>query len=141
LARCSYRIHIISASAPRTTVNTGYRGGFLTNVSAQDVDVRFKVAMDIVATSDNINVGFDARRVSGFTPCRGQVRLTPTNQVWLQADTLINNVISPLGINTRALGASVAASSFVWVRAQVIGKSPTTINMKAWNDGTPEPST
>ena len=133
--------HSLGICAKNNTVNTGYRGGFLTDVSAQDVDVRFKVATDTLATSDNINVAFDARRVSGFTSYRGQVRLVPGNQVWLQADTLINNVIAPLGTSAHAVGVTVAASSFIWVRAQLIGTNPTTINMKAWNDGQPEPAT
>ena len=124
-----------------STVDTNYRGGYLTNVSAQDVDVRFRVATATLATSDNINVGFDARRVSGFTSYRGQVRLTTGNQVWLQADTVINNTMTPLGANTRAATASVATGAFIWVRAQVTGTNPTTIRMKAWNDGSPEPAT
>ncbi len=134
--------HNLGICAKNNTVNTAYRGGFLTNVSAQDVDVRFKVATDTLATSDNINVAFDARRVSGFTSYRGQVRLTTGNEVWLQADTLINNVIAPLGTNTHAVGVTVTPSSFIWVRGQVIStdSTHTTINMKAWNDGQPEPA-
>ena len=124
-----------------STVDTNYRGGYLTNVSAQDVDVRFRVATATLATSDNINVGFDARRVSGFTSYRGQVRLTTGNQVWLQADTVINNTMTPLGANTRATTASVATGAFIWVRAQITGTNPTTIRMKAWNDGSAEPTT
>ena len=124
-----------------STTDTVYRGGYLTNVSAQDVDVRFKVATNTLATSDNINVGFDVRRVSGFTSYRGQVRFVPTsNQVWLQADTVINDVATGLGVNTRAHSATVAVGQFVWVRAQITGTNPTTISMKAWTDGTAEPA-
>ncbi len=124
-----------------STADTNYRGGYLTNVSAQDVDVRFRVATSALASGDNINVGFDVRRVSGFTSYRGQVRLTTGNQVWLQADTVINNTMTPLGSNTRAPGATVSTGGFVWVRGQVSGTNPTTIKLKAWNDGSPEPST
>ncbi len=133
--------HNLGICAANNTVNTGYRGGYLTNVSAQDLDIRFKVATGTLSTSDNINVGFDARRVAGGTSYRGQIRLTPADEVWLQADTVVNNVTTGLGTSTHALGVSVAASSFIWVRAQVTGSNPTTINMKAWNDGQPEPST
>ncbi len=131
--------HNLGICAKNNTVNTAYRGGYLTNVSAQDVDIRFKVATATLSTSDNINAGFDARRVSGFTSYRGQVRLTPTNQVWLQADTVVNDTTIGLGTNTRALGTTVSASSYIWVRAQVTGTFPTTIKMKAWNVGNPEP--
>ena len=126
-----------------STVDTAYRGGYLTNVSAQDLDVRFRVKTSTLSTSDNQNVAFDVRRVSGFTSYRGQVRLTPTNQVWLQADTVVNNVITGLGSNTKANGVTVATSAYIWVRGQVttIDPSTTQIRMKAWNDGSPEPST
>ncbi len=131
--------HPTSCNEP-VTVNTNYRGGYLTNVSAQNVDVRFRVATATLTTSDNINVGFDVRRVSGFTSYRGQVRLTPANQVWLQADAVLNDNMTPLGTSTRAHAASVAAGSFIWVRGQVTGTNPTTIKLKAWSDGTPEPT-
>jgi CSLREA domain-containing protein len=127
-----------------STVDTAYRGGYLTNVSAHDLDVRFRVKTSTLSTSDNQNVAFDVRRVAGFTSYRGQVRLTPTNQVWLQADTVVNNVITGLGSNTKATSASVATSAYIWVRGQVttIDPSTTQIRMKAWNDdGTTEPST
>src|ERR1019366_5334494 len=133
--------HHPTSCAEPVTVNTNYRGGYPTNVSAQDLDVRFRVATATLATSDNINVGFDVRRVSGFTSYRGQVRLTPTNQVWLQADAVINDNMNPLGSSTRAHAASVATSAFIWVRGQVTGTNPTTIKRKAWNDGTAEPTT
>ena len=123
-----------------STVNGNYRGGYLTNVFAQDVDVRFRVKTATLAAGDNINVGFDVRRVSGFTSYRGQVRLTTGNQVWLQADTVLNNTMTGLGVNTRAMGASVSTSTFIWVRGQLTGTNPTTIRMKAWNDGSPEPA-
>ena len=124
-----------------STNDTVYRGGYLTNVSAQDVDVRFRVASSTLASGDNINVGFDARRVSGFTSYRGQVRFTPsTNQVWLQADTVLNGVMTGLGTNTHAGGVTVTPGGFIWVRAQITGTNPTTIQMKAWNDGQPEPT-
>ena len=131
--------HPTSCTDP-VTVNTDDRGGYLTNVSAENVDVRFRVSTATLATSDNINVGFDVRRVSGFTSYRGQVRLTPTNQVWLQADAVVHDNMTPLGTSLRAHAASVAANSFIWVRGQVTGTNPTTIKLKAWNDGTPEPS-
>ncbi len=124
-----------------STVDTNYRGGYLTNLSAQDVDIRFRVKTSTLSTSDNQNVGFDVRRVSGFTSYRGQVRLTTSNQVWLQAGSVMNNTMTTIGANTRAPGASVSTSAFIWVRAQVTGTNPTTIKMKAWNDGSAEPST
>ena len=131
--------HPTSCTEP-VTVNTDYRGGYLTSVSAENVDVRFRVATATLAKSDNINVGFDVRRVAGFTSYRGQVRLTPTNQVWLQADAVLHDNMTPLGTSLRAHAASVSAGGFIWVRGQVTGTNPTTLKLKAWNDGTPEPS-
>ena len=109
-----------------STVNTNYRGGYLTNVLAQDVDVRFRVKTATLATSDNINVGFDVRRVSGFTSYRGQVRLT-TGQPGLapgqhpdqQRDDAAGSEHPGL------IGASVSTSAYIWVRGQVTGTNPT----------------
>ncbi len=126
-----------------STNDTVYRGGYLTNVSAQDVDVRFKVATSALSTSDNENAAFDVRRVSGFTSYRGQLRLIPnSNQVWIQADTVINGTIAGLGANTHAKNATATVGGYIWLRGQFISTSPTDteIKLKAWTDGTAEPA-
>jgi hypothetical protein len=33
------------------------------------------------------------------------------------------------------------AGGYIWIRAQVVGTNPTTINVKAWADGTTQPAT
>jgi hypothetical protein len=38
-------------------------------------------------------------------------------------------------------GLSQSGGAFFWVRAQVVGTNPTTINVKVWADGSSEPST
>ena len=118
------------------TVDTNYRGGYLTNVSAENVDVRFRVATATLATSDNINVGFDVRRVSGFTSYRGQVRLTTDEPGLAPGRRGHQRQHDPARDEPRAHAASVTAGAFIWVRGQVTGTNPTTIKMKAWNDGT-----
>jgi hypothetical protein len=38
-------------------------------------------------------------------------------------------------------GLTYTPGSFIWLRAQFSGTSPTTIRIRAWADGSPEPAT
>jgi hypothetical protein len=44
-------------------------------------------------------------------------------------------------METKVAGAIHAANSYVWVHAQIVGANPTTIRIKAWANGQPEPTT
>ena len=59
----------------------------------------------------------------------------------MQAQPLVNNVESTIGTEVRVTGLTHLAGSFIRVRAQFSGASPTTIRIRAWADGTTEPST
>ena len=53
----------------------------------------------------------------------------------------INGTESSLGTSVTVPGLTPAAGTFMWLRAQVTGTNPTTIKVRAWRDGDPEPST
>jgi hypothetical protein len=52
----------------------------------------------------------------------------------------INNSESSLAPAVVVPGLTQSPNGFIWLRAQVIGMNPTTINVKAWADGQPEPA-
>jgi hypothetical protein len=116
----------------------GTRTATLPDVVAQDVDIVAKVSLDRVATGNNTYVSLLARR--GSADYLGRVRFTTTGVAAMQAAHAV-------GDNETFMGSEVnphipyGPGTGVWVRMEVQGTSPTTVRMRIWADGSPEPST
>jgi hypothetical protein len=117
----------------------GNRSAVLLGASPQDVDLSFRVATDKIAVGGNQFVYGLARRVSATSEYRIKLRLPPNGGVLVQASSVTGNVETALGGEVLVAGLNHAPGSFIRVRAQVVGGNPTTINIRAWVDGTPEP--
>jgi PKD repeat protein len=111
----------------------------LNNVSASDVDLRFRVGTDKVPAGGTSFVYAVARRNS-TNEYRPRLILNATGSVSVNASVLISNSESALGTAVVVPGLTQAAGSYIWLRAQVTGASPTTIRVKAWADGQAEPA-
>ena len=81
-------------------------------------------------------MSLSARR--GASDYRGRLRLANTGGAFLQAAHATGENEVFMGIE-RSAGFTFGAGSQIWVRMQVVGASPTTVRMRAWLDGTPEP--
>jgi hypothetical protein len=116
------------------------RTAILGNVSAQDLNVTFRVQTDKVASGNSEYAYFIARRVSSNSEYRIRVRFSTSQTISLRAERLTNGTKTELGTETTVSGLTHTANSFIWVRAEVVGTNPTTIRIKAWGDGQPEPA-
>jgi hypothetical protein len=116
------------------------RTAILGNVSAQDLNVTFRVQTDKVASGNSEYAYFIARRVSSNSEYRIRVRFSTSQTISLRAERLNNGTKTELGTETTVSGLTHTANSFIWVRAEVVGTNPTTIRIKAWGDGQPEPA-
>jgi hypothetical protein len=117
------------------------RSAALAGVSVRDVDVSFRVATDKATTGGAQYVYAVARRIDASNEYRAQVRFAPGGGVFLLANSLVGNAATNIGTEVQVAGLTRSPGSFIWVRAQFSGASPTTIRMRAWADGSPEPST
>jgi len=116
------------------------RSALLDGVSEQDVDITFRVSIDKTATGNSFFVYGVARR-NGNNAYRPKIILRSNGTVAVHSGVLISNSESSVAPAVTVPGLTQAAGSFIWVRAQVEGTSPTTIRVKAWADGDPEPAT
>jgi len=114
------------------------RSALLDGVAQRDVDITFRVSVDKVASGGAYYVYAVARR-NGNNAYRPKVILNVNGTVSAHAGVVINNSESSLGPAVVVPGLTQAAGSFIWVRAQVSGADATTIRVKAWADGAPEP--
>ncbi len=115
------------------------RTALLNTVSDTDVDVRVRIETNKVITGGNAFV-YAAVRRNGNNEYRPRLRFNANGSISVGASVLLNNSESSLGNFVVVPGLSQTANSFFWLRGEVTGSSPTTIRVKAWADGQPEPA-
>jgi hypothetical protein len=79
------------------------------------------------------------RRVDDATSYLARVRFDTAHTAWLQAGRTVGASTQMLGSEARVPEFTHAPSSALWVRAAAAGDAPTTLGLKAWPDGRPEP--
>lgn len=114
------------------------RSALLPAVSERDVDIRFRVAADKVATGGRYFVYAVARRNSN-NEYRPQLRFNTNGTLSVHAGVVLDGQETALGSAVAVPGLTQQAGAYIWVRVQITGASPTTIRIKAWADGQAEP--
>jgi CSLREA domain-containing protein len=117
------------------------RLALLDATAAQDVDIVFRVQTDKLASGVSEHAYFIGRHVSPSTEYRGQIRFDPKRNIFVRAVRINNGISTALGSDTKVVGVTHAANTYIWVHAQIVGTNPTTIRIKAWADGQAEPAT
>ncbi len=115
------------------------RAALLDQVAVRDVDVTFRVRTDKAAAGSQHYV-YAIVRGNGNNAYRPKLILYPNGSVAVHSGVLVNNVESSTGPAVVVPGLSHLANTYLWVHAEVTGASPTTIRVKAWADGQPEPA-
>lgn len=124
-----------------TAGSTGQNKALLSSLNAIDTDITVKVKTDKVAAGSGEYTYLLGRNVGTSTQYRGRVIFNPTGSVQLQAATLISGTEKFLGSAVTVSGLTHTANTYIRIRMQLLGTNPTTIKMKAWLDGTAEPTT
>jgi len=116
------------------------RSALLNDINAQNVDIKFKVNVDKIAQGGNYYV-YAVARHSGNNEYRPRLIFLPNGNIQVHATILLNGSEVSLGAPVTVAGLTESCScQFIWFHAQVQGTSPTTIRVKAWKDGTSEPT-
>jgi CSLREA domain-containing protein len=116
------------------------RAALLGDVNVRDVDLLFRAATDKRPTGGQL-YAYGVIRRNGNNAYRTILTMNANGSVSVQASTVINNGESGIGSAVTVPGLTHSANSFIWLRAEVTGASPTTIRLRAWADGQTEPST
>jgi PKD repeat protein len=115
------------------------RSALLDAPNSADIDILFRVSADKSAAGGTWFVYSVARR-NGGSEYRPRILLRPDGSVAVHASRVLGNSESPLGSPVTVAGLSHSAGSYIWFRAQVEGSDPTTIRVRAWAAGSPEPA-
>ena len=114
------------------------RSVYLDGVQRAAAETRVTVSTDKAQTGGGTYVSVVGRRVVGSGDYRARLRYLATGGV--QA-SLVRNLAGETTLTSATLpGVTSAPGQQLQVRLQVSGSSPTTIAMKAWPLGTPEPA-
>jgi hypothetical protein len=116
------------------------RSAILGSVSALNIDMTFSVTRDKApAGGAQFAYGIIRSNTAGSNAYRAKLRFF-NGQVFVHGSVVVGNSESPIGSEVLVPGLSSAAGT-IWLRAQVFGTNPTTIRVRAWADGSPEPTT
>ena len=133
----------VTGAAGTITLGTAgaNRTAALASVSAQDVDLSFRVATNKTPAGGAQFIYGVARRVSATNSYRVKLRIATNGQVFVQASSVTGNVETNIGSEVLVPGLTHTPGAFIRFRAQLTGTNPTTMRVRAWADGTTEPTT
>ena len=117
------------------------RSAALAGVSALNAELSFAVSTNKLAVGGFQYVYGIGRRTSDTTEYRVKLRLGTNGSVAVQGTAVVNNVETNIGAETTVPGLTHTANGVIRVRAQISGTDPTTIRIRAWAGGSPEPAT
>jgi len=109
------------------------------DLSARDVDVLGQVSLDRLGDGGGAFVALTARSGSWSSMYRGQV--------WVKSTGALNLVVTRVAPRETILAqvnvadVTLAPDERLNVRFQAVGAEPTTLRLRTWKEGTPEPTT
>ncbi len=131
-------------SGGRATINlqaaNTTRMSLLPSVSERDIDATVQVSTNKVAAGSNQFAYLVLRRKDNGNQFHARLRFATNGAVYVQATRVLNQSEAGIGSEVQVPGLTHTANQRIWLRAQAVGASPTTIRIKAWLDGNLEPT-
>jgi glucose/arabinose dehydrogenase len=121
---------------PQTNAN---KAATLPGVYLQDADVTVRVAEDKLPVG-NAGYAYAEVRVAGSNAYRPKLIFNTNGTVAVHAGVVVNGTETQVAPPVVVAGLTQTPGAFYWLRTQVTGVNPTTIKVKAWADGQPEPA-
>jgi len=130
-----------AAGMMRVPSASASRAATLPDVRAQDTDIVVRLQSNRAATGDGQFAYLVARQMNTTTEYRGQIRFDATGAVGLRVQRIVNGTTTAIGNEAIVSGLTHGTDTPFWVRFQAVGTNPTTLRLRAWADGEPEPTT
>ena len=118
------------------------RAQYLAGLAQRDVDIQFSVAADKLAQGGNGQFIYAvARRVSSGNEYAAKLRIASDGRLYVNVARFTGGSEIMLGSVIQVPNVTLTPGAVLRLRMSVSGADPTTIRIKAWADGTAEPST
>lgn len=115
------------------------QAALLAKASAQNIEFTVRVSMPKLPQGGTAYAYLLARQVDAGNAYLARLRFAPDGSVFLQPIARVNGTDRELAPEQRVANTADSATGFVWLKGRVVRSSPTTIQLKAWADGQPEP--
>ncbi|MGY1802647.1 PKD domain-containing protein [Blastococcus sp. SYSU D00922] len=118
------------------------RSAWLGATPSSDTDLRTTLSLDKVPTGNGLYLDVVGRRVSANNEYRARLVMSATGRITVQLTALKGNgtLVGLAPAVTLPTSITYAAGSQLSVRMQTTGTNPTTLRLKVWPAGTPEPT-
>ncbi|MFW5703522.1 MAG: PKD domain-containing protein [Patescibacteria group bacterium] len=114
------------------------REAYLPAISEETVDLNTKFSLSGVPTGGGYTIDMVTRRIDGNNSYRARVDIESDGSVKIALLAITSGAPTIIAEQTVA-GLTYTANMDLWMRARFVGVSPTTIDMKLWQDGQIEP--
>ena len=128
-----------SAGTVRLPSAGASRAAFLFSPLVRDVEFSMIVSTDKKAAGGSFYIYAALRRQTDGAAYRPKIRVAPDGSVFAHAGRFLPSGEASLGLEQKVPGLVHAGGVRLHIRAQAIGASPTTIRLRVWADGQPEP--
>ncbi len=136
-----YSVNGSEGSMSVQTAATG-RQATLANISQANADVKVKVKTDKIAVGGIYLMDIDTRQSSnGDTTYLSRLYFRTDGSLAVEVRKRVAWADGLVAAAVTVPGITYAPNAYYWLRTQVSGSNPTTINVKVWKDGTTEPTT
>ncbi|MEP7377975.1 MAG: PKD domain-containing protein [Chloroflexota bacterium] len=112
----------------------------LNNASARDVKVLFRVRANKLPSTGHQLYVYGEVRGNANSAYRPKLIINSNGSVMVHAGAVVNGSESSIAPAVVVPGLTYSANSWLWLRAEITGASPTTIRLRVWADGQTEPS-
>jgi hypothetical protein len=117
------------------------RSTFLLSSWAKDVDMSFAVSPDKLAAGDSFFAYGTLRRATDGSAYRLRLRFASGGGVFAQGVRFTpKGGVAALGAEVRVSGLPYGPNSIIRAHVRAVGSNPTTLQIRAWPDGQPEPA-
>jgi hypothetical protein len=116
------------------------RTASLRAIVARDVDMTAAFTYDKAIMGSGLYGYLVGRRINGANEYRAKVHLRADGGVYLGATRYVRGIDRDLGSEVRVRGLTSASGALIHVRARITGANPTRISIRAWAEGSVEPT-
>ncbi len=117
--------------------NSTSRSALLNTISGKDVEINLKLSVDKLA--NNRIYYYAVARKNGTDEYRIKVSSFNTS-VYLQPSKIVGSSEVAIAPEVKVANINHKINTFINIKSQITGSNPTTIKIKAWQDGQSEPS-
>jgi hypothetical protein len=116
------------------------REAYLASIAEDDTDMQVKLKLSAMPTGGGYTIDLMGRRIDSSNSYRGRVEVKADGQVIIRTIAYVGGAENVIASQTVS-GLTYTQNMVLNARVRFVGTSPTTVEMKLWQEGSGEPGT